>query len=227
MVFPFLYAVSPDSWAWQDGRYANYLPPLMAIMIVCGMHEGARRFGLSRTPLILMMSAITACAAVVSVVGMQSVINYEAASYTAHWDNPDAATLGAIQRLRASGVVTGYANYWVAYKLDFLSKGTLAIATAGYEVDRSPSIDADVTKSPHPAWLFVPKGEAFRDGIQFTAPPLIVGPDMLTEQQFIKELHQKGIRYRIIDTGLLRAVIPARTLTPYQVGLPGSTQSPP
>ena len=44
----------------------------------------------------------------------------------------------AILKLEARGVVTGYADCWVSYKLDFLSRGRLDIAAAGFDARRYP-----------------------------------------------------------------------------------------
>jgi len=55
---------------------------------------------------------------------------------------------------------TAYADYWVAYKLDFLGRGHLAVTTVGYDTNRSVAYDTAVHDSRQPAWLFVPMGEA-------------------------------------------------------------------
>ncbi len=48
LAFPFLYAWSPASWAWEDGRYATYLPSLLAVVLAVGATESVRRIGLPR-----------------------------------------------------------------------------------------------------------------------------------------------------------------------------------
>jgi hypothetical protein len=220
--FPVLYAIWPATWFWRDGRYANYLPPLMAIVLVCGVREASRRLDISRIWPILGATVISLLAVLVSVSDMRSAIATDAATFTSSWGNPDDPTSATVNELRTAGITTGYANYWVAYKLDFVSNGTLTITTAGRETDRSSAIDSVVTRSPHPAWLFVPKSEGFRDGTQFGKQPVIGGLDAVTEQQFLDTLHHLGVPYRVVDTGLLRAVIPARKLTPYEAELPGA-----
>lgn len=222
VAFPVLYAISPASWYWQDGRYANYLPPLMAIVLVCGVREAGRRSGISNTWPILATTVITVLVLLVSVSGMRDAVATDAAGFTSSWGDPDSPTSATVNELRAAGVTTGYANYWVAYKLDFLSKGALAITTAGHEVDRSPTIDAAVIHGPRPAWLFVPRSEALRDGTQFTNPSHVLGPDAVTERRFLATLRRLGVPFRIVDTGLLRAVIPATKVTPHEAGLRGS-----
>jgi hypothetical protein len=222
LVFPILYAVSPASWAWQDGRYAGYLVPLLALVVgtgICGMVRRARDpVGIAT----LVMTGVVVLSTILAAVGLHQVVELERSTYTSEWGNPDAPTLTAISKLEAGGVSTGYANYWVSYKLDFLSRGRLAITTAGYDDNRSPAINAKVTLSSSPAWLFVPAREATLDGTQFSAPSLVVGPDTVTEAQFLRTLRQLGVGYRVLNTAVVRAVIPDRTLTPYEAKMPGA-----
>ena len=220
IAFPVLYAISPATWYWQDGRYANDLPPLLAIVVVCGVREAGCRLGVSKIWPVMGTTAITVLILLVAVSGMRSAINTESASFTASWGNPDNPSLATVNELRDAGITTGYADYWVAYRLDFLSRDSLAITTAGHDTDRSSTTDRKVDRSPNPAWLFVPKAEVTRDGTQFTKPGLVAGPDGVTEHRFLATLHQLGIPSRIVDTGLLRAVIPARKLTPQEADLP-------
>ncbi len=222
LVFPILYAASPASWAWQDGRYAGYLVPLIALVLgtgICGMVRRARDpVGIAS----LVMTGVVVLSTILAVVGLHQVIQLERSTYTSEWGNPDAPTLTAISKLEAEGVSTGYADYWVSYKLDFLSRGRLAITTTGFDTHRSPAINADVTRSSHPAWLFVPPSEATLDGTQFSAPSLAVGPDTVTETQFLRTLRQLGVGYRVLNTAIVRVVIPDRTLTPYEAKMPGA-----
>src|ERR1700722_1317062 len=43
ILFPFMFVLSPASWYWQDGRYDCYLPPLLALVLAVGSHQGADR----------------------------------------------------------------------------------------------------------------------------------------------------------------------------------------
>lgn len=135
--------------------------------------------------------------------------------------NPDDPTEAAIAKLEAAGIRSGYADYWVAYKLDFLSRRQLQVGTTGYDDDRSASIQAAVRRSTRVSWFFVPPSEADIKGTQFTAPWLVVGPDTVSEPRFERTLRRLGVRFRVIDTGIVQAVIPNRSITPYQAGMPG------
>lgn len=221
LAFPILYAVSPASWAWQDGRYGGYIVPLLAIVVAVGCRESARWLGNRRGTTNLVMAGTVVIATVLAVAGLVGTVRQHESTYVKKWQNPDASTLSAIAKLRHAGVSAAYADYFVAYKLDFLSEGRLTVTTVGYDDDRSESINSAVHESAKQAWLFVPKNEASIDGTQFSAPTVIVGPDMVTQSEFIKKLDQLGDPYHVIDVGLLRAVIPQRSVTPYQARMPG------
>jgi hypothetical protein len=167
-----------------------------------------------------LMVALVVVASVFSVVSF----NQWAAGnggFFSNWGDPNAPTLQAIDRLEAGGVRTGYAEYWVAYDLDFLSKERLAITTVpGADANRFKSLDRIVEKSQQSAWLFVPS-DRFAQGFSlFGYTSAIQGPASMAESVFTTRLHALGIPYRIVDAGLIRAVIPARSVTPKQVGLP-------
>ena len=42
--------------------------------------------------------------------------------FFSNWTNPENPTLRTISDLEHAGVTVGYADYWVAYDLDFLSR---------------------------------------------------------------------------------------------------------
>ncbi len=222
VAYPFLYAISPFAWDWQDGRYGNYLIPLLAIVISIGVAQAGAYVRLPAGAPVLVLSGIVLLAGCLCVVGLRQWNELKHARLSSSWTDPDDATIGLVRQLERSDIRTGYADYWVAYKLDFYGRGSLAFTTAGYEIERSPTIASEVRRSAHPAWLFVPVNEARREGTQFTAPKLIVGPDTVTEAQFKRTLLRLRIPYREVSTNLLTALVPARALTPFQAGLPGA-----
>jgi hypothetical protein len=222
VAYPFLYAIPPSSWDWEDGRYGNYLIPLLAVVVTLGTVEAGRRLHLARATPLLVLSGVVVLAFGLCAYGLNQWAHREHEHLSSGWSDPDDATVGVVHQLERSSVRVGYADYWVAYKLDFYGRGSLAFTTAGYEVDRSATINSEVQRSLHPAWLFVPINEATRDNTQFSAPNLTVGPDTVTEAQFTRTLHRLGIPYREVNTSLLTAIIPARALTPFEAGLPGS-----
>ena len=45
VAFPFIYALSPFTWYWADGRYALYLAPMLALGVVSAAEVAARVVG--------------------------------------------------------------------------------------------------------------------------------------------------------------------------------------
>jgi len=223
VLFPFLVALSPATWFWQDGRYDNFFVPMAVIVVVVGCAEAARRLaGARRSDRRavslgrLLASGLFAFAIATSIANFANFVT-PLGNFFAGWTNPNGPTLHAITTLEANGVDDGYADYWVAYRLDLLSLGRLQLTTAGSDPDRWQSLDTQVNHSPKTSWLFVPVTTA---GVtQFAETTAIQGPGGLTQAQFLADLTRLGISYRVVDTGLIKAVIPDRAVTPSQIGL--------
>jgi hypothetical protein len=223
VIFPFLVALSPATWYWQDGRYDVFVVPLLAVVLAVGCTEGARRWtrargrarrsvGLGRT----LASCLFALILAMGIANFAVFVN-SLDTFFAGWTNPDGPTDQAIAVLEAHGVRDGYADYWVAYRLDLLSDERLQITTAGADPDRWEGLDAAVNRSPKTAWLFVPVTTA---GVtQFAETTAIRGPADITEAQFVGELRHIGVPFHVIDTGLIEAVVPDRAVTPKEIGL--------
>ena len=150
LAFPFLYAWSPASWAWGDGRYAVYLPTLLAVVLGVGATEAVRRVGLPRAAGSWLMAGTLRGHRRGVPRRRAAVVSIAPVNYTATWGDPDAATAALVDRMEAAGVRSAYANYWVAYKLDFVGRGGLAVTTAGFEFDRFPSIADRVAVAADP-----------------------------------------------------------------------------
>ena len=223
VAFPFVYALSPAAWAWTDGRYSYFLPPLLADVLAVGATEAVQRVGLGRAAASWLMAVALVVSAVLAVVDTRAVVSAQRTGFVATWGDPDAATLRVVPELEAAGIRTAYADYWVAYKLDFLSGGGLTVTTAGWDTDRSAADDAVVDASRRPAWLFVPMREARVDGTQFTSPSTTVTVDKVDERQFEGRLRRLGVPYRVLDFGILQAVVPARTVDQFAAGVPGAS----
>ncbi|GAC1529183.1 MAG: hypothetical protein NVS2B16_36630 [Chloroflexota bacterium] len=70
--------------------------------------------------------------------------------------------------LESHGIAAVYASYWVAYDLDFFSKGRIIATPAAASVTRDPRYRDLVARSPHPAWIFIRsslKERFFLDGL--------------------------------------------------------------
>ena len=227
LAFPLLLALSPATWYWGDGRYADFIGPLLAMTLAIGCSEAGRRLAgrradesgnsgraaaVGRVALAVVVTGIVA----VGIVDFSRTVT-PVSSYAANWRDPNGPAMHAVDVLEANGVRYGYADYWVAYPLTLLSDGRLRITTAGNDPDRWSALDAQVQASSSPAWLFVTPDAAAIN--QFGSTFAIQGPNGEPQAQFVAELHHLGIPYRVVDAGLVTAVIPDRPVPPSTVGL--------
>jgi hypothetical protein len=221
VLYPFLIALQPGTWYWEDGRYAVYLGPLLALAVAAACAELAARLrGRTRTSShrltrprgtgLTLMSVVVAVLLVMTAINFHQSLAVTPRALVSHWGNPDAATTATATALEADGIRTGYADYWVAYKLDFVSRGNLSVTVAGTDPDRWQALSQQVRMSKSPAWLFVPPGQVPVGLAQFAQTDEIQGPSGLTEANFLAALTRLGIPYKTVNAGPIQAVIPAR-----------------
>jgi hypothetical protein len=137
--------------------------------------------------------------------------------FLADWGNPDGPTVRILPQLEADGVRNGYADYWTAYRLDYLSAGKLRLTVAGTDPDRWATLNHEVTGAPSAAWIFLVPTPTAQSQFSGTAE---LGPGGLSESAFLGDLRRRGIGYRIISSGFIRAVVPDHAVSPAQLGLP-------
>jgi len=224
LAFPLLVAYSPASWFWQDGRYVGYVVPLFVLVLVFGCADLARRLRPGRPErdagtrtLARLLAGGLAIALVALTVANFAVFGNPHQSFFANWGDPNRPTQDSVAKLESAGVRDGYADYWVAYRLDFLSGGKLQLTVVGTDPDRWAALNQKVAAGGPPAWIFVqPNATALG---QFTGTPQIVGPASISEAQFIADLHRLGIGYRTVNAGLVHAVVPDRAVPLRSVGV--------
>jgi hypothetical protein len=225
LAFPLLVAYSPASWFWQDGRYVGYVVPLFVLVLVFGCADLARRLRPGRPErdagtrtVGRLLAAGLATALVVLTVANFAVFGIPHQSFFANWGDPNRPTQDSVAKLESAGVRDGYADYWVAYRLDFLTGGKLQLTVVGTDPDRWAALNQKVVSGGPPAWIFVPITPT--SFAQFDGSPQMVGPAGISEAQFIADLHRLGIGYRTINAGMVRAVVPDRAVSPGSIGVP-------
>jgi hypothetical protein len=228
LAFPFLMAASPATWYWQDGRYASYASPLIALVAGAGgeeawsrltrakgprrRHRPPRGGAASARPLFCLIAAGLGCTS--------AVVFFRDRGFRAlaTWSIPDRASEQQVRTLEEGGVRYGFADYWVAYRLDYLSNEKLHLTVMRDNALRSESLDRAVRQSPDPAWIFVQPDT--QELIQYELSYAIRGPDGMAESRFLADLAARGIQYRIVRGGALQAVVPDAVVLPESVGLP-------
>jgi Flp pilus assembly pilin Flp len=217
LLFPLLYSENPGTWYWTDGRYAVYLGPLFAMTVAVGIDEIAFWLrGMSWSRVLhggeVVMSLVVVVALSLSVYAFHNYTGVTPSTFGRGWVSPDGKSLAAIKDLEAAGIKYGYADYWVAYKIDYLSDGKLVIDTSGIgdDLDRWPSIDATVIAAQKPAWIFVNPTVLTPD----SPFPVVGGPNGETEPVFLAGLKQAHIKYQIVNAGVLQAVVARQKVPP-------------
>jgi hypothetical protein len=221
VAFPFLFAAQPGTWFWLDGRYIVFLGPLLALSVVSGIEEGvvllAKRRSWSPSSSVslatLVVSTLLAAGIVLSVFALAGDNQTSVSSLTSGWNNPNAPVSSAVATLHSAGVRDGFADYWLAYKLDFLSGQDMTFSTARGDVDRQKAFDRAVDAAPAQAWVFVPASEAQIGYRQFSPTAMIAGPDGMSETGFLAALRALKVPFRVVNAGIVTAVIPERRVT--------------
>jgi hypothetical protein len=229
VAFPFLYPAFPTSWFWQDGRYGVFLTPVLALVLMGavssieltrpGAAAGRVRVALARSLTYVLLALAVASTWVAVVTTFQlSVPGHHTAPWTTDL-SPSVIALGA--HLERDGVHDAYADYWVAYDLQFLSGG--GVTTFPIAQDKNPIVGRQVTRAARAAWIFVLPTAAS----QATADTQLgaggdLEPPGVTQAPLVAYLVAHHDPYRIVVVGPFSAVIPARNVTPVEFNAPGT-----
>jgi hypothetical protein len=215
IVFPVLLALSPATWYWQTGRYIGYVVPLYVIVLAVGAAETGKWWSARRAPRHGRRAGSPRAARVILGAVVAVFLATTAASFVkdptpgirlaSTWSDPNGPTRGTIQRLERAGIQQGYADYWVAYRLDFLSRDRLKFTVGRGEFVRWAGLDRQVRLNPRAAWIFVKPGKT--SGLQFG---VFGGPGGLTQTALQDDLRMNNIGFRVVDAGLVNAVVPSQ-----------------
>ncbi len=153
LVAPLIYVASDFTFYTGTPRYLFTLYPAFAVLLAAAALSGSPRW---RLPVAV---ASLAAVAVLSLWNAHDSTKVEAGAFTIVGggrvfadDVPKAA-----DALRAKGIDSAYADYWLAYPLGFAGEGHLAVSP--FTNSRFPDLDADVARDPAPAYV-APTGPA-------------------------------------------------------------------
>jgi hypothetical protein len=223
VAFPFLFAAQPGTWFWLDGRYIVFLGPLLALTVVPGVEDLSARWAGSRhrargaNLATLIMGVVLVVSMVLASFALAGDNQTSVSALGSGWGNPNSPVDRAIATLQTAGIRDGFADYWVAYKVDLLSNQTLLLTPAKGDVDRQKDFDHLVATAPRQAWIFVPLSQTEAGFAQFSTTSTIEGPDGIPEKSFVDALAALKVPYRVVPAGILTAVVPARKVTVAQV----------
>jgi hypothetical protein len=229
LAYPFVAAAAPVSFDWQSARYTNFFVPLVALLAAVSLGDAlkVRRVGAPggrrahrRASAVLILAGLVMVAVIgTSVVAFDDLRAINVLRGSRLGASPDEPASRLASELEGAGVKGGYADYWVAYKLDFLTSGRLQITDTPPSPDRLASVRAAARALParEQAWLFmVPTPTALTE---YTDTAVIRGPSDLPLPTFLSDLKRLGVRYRLLHIAGAEAVVCARRVTPAEVGL--------
>lgn len=213
LLFPFLYAAFPATSFWQDGHYGVFCVPL--VLLVVAASKPARLPWPPALPAVGVIAAVSALVLTLSAFDGQFLAQRGLAGLFHPSPNPNQASLTATRGLEANGIRYAYADYWVAYNLDFLSHERLHITDPS--ADRWAALYREVRASNNPAWIFYNPRQISAAVAEFRT--VNQGPFAYSEAKFIARLAPLHIEYRVIHLGALDAVITSSTVRQEQVGM--------
>lgn len=182
--YPFLVSLPSASFFMIVPRYLLYLWPVLALLV-------ARAIRSSGAP--TQAAAVLAIVAL-SVIGTASLMNWSRSPPGA----PDLAPgdlRPLVRLLRDEKVDTAFADYWVAYRINFETEESVTAASLGQV--RHPPYQERVRSSHRPAYVL------FRG----SRPDSRLGP----------ALDQLGVRHRRFEAGRYAVYVPEATVLPESV----------
>ncbi len=223
LLFPFLYAYSPFSFDWQDGRYGLFLAPIMSLLVVSGVHAVFQRLGRPRLaiPLTIVAALALTLIAATQLYPFTPVSSNASRTGWSSWSaDPNPGPLRLVRSLEAAHLDHVWAGYYVALLLEWESRGQITASNVRYGF--SPYYSA-VATARAPAWLFAVPGSAQSAGHALdvyseTLNPVCLIPssgmceDPIDPGTFEAFLAQHGIAYRVVPIGPMIAVQPARPI---------------
>jgi hypothetical protein len=211
VLFPFIFAAFPATNYWLDGHYAVFCIPLVILVAL-----GCLPTGLRRSSLEFSAAGVTIAVVVLTIAAYNTqFLHGHLTAVLRGGSDPNGAARSAITDLKANGIRSSYADYWVAYDLDFLSHEQLDVTDPS--ADRWVALYRRVRTSPDPAWIFYAPARVGPAIAQFQSPRQ--GPFGYTESRFLAGLTKLGVGYRIVHAGVLDAVVTDRPVLQEQVGM--------
>ena len=150
LVLPFLWIMSEFAWYGGEPRYVMPLAPLLSIGLA-GLAGAASRYAIlcGLALLLLVGGATTIALDHVRDSGGGGIVTADGRIYTECMND-------VVETLKAEQVRSVYADYWVAYTLQFFAGDDLAVAPT--YVSRFDDLTATVERDPSPAYVVAQGG---------------------------------------------------------------------
>ena len=232
VAFPFLYAAQPFSWYWQDGRYAIFLAPAVALVLAslaCQVGSWAiqsPRFAPAIMAVLVLAggTALTlrAAKATLPYVREPSLPAVERTTWYSWHANPNNLPTALAASLVRWHVRYAFTGYWLAYDVAFLAQGKVTVSPAGPVFIRYPPYYAAVAASPAPAWIFVSAAGEQAAGAEAGTIALDPGCNSPSQRclevpEIVRWCVMHHIGYQIRDSGPYIVVLPSKRVLPSQI----------
>ena len=214
VLFPFVYTYAPFSGFWNDGRYAVYLAPVLALLVasaLCELGRGSSRLARA-APVAGLIAALALTAGAAARLAPYAPFAGSTGSrsgWTSWTADPNEWIRPLVTALERSHVGGAYAGYWVAYALTFEAHGHVTAADPG--VNRYPPSLAAVAQSPRQAWVFPRQSALGALNAAVGAHPWLPGRDWALAD-FESYLRRHNVAYRSENSGYFTIVYPARAV---------------
>ena len=182
--YPFLVSVPSASFFMIVPRYLLYLWPVLALLVARATRSAGAR----------VQAATVVGIVTLSVIGTSSLMTWSRRPPGAH-DLAAGELRPLVRLLRNEKVETAFAEYWVAYRINFETKEQVTAASLGQV--RHPPYQERVRSSDRPAYVL------FRG----SGPDSRLGP----------ALDQLAVRHRRMEAGRYAVYLPEATVLPESV----------
>ena len=224
LVAPLIYAASPASWFWIDGRYAVYLTPLIWLTLAIGLERLVGWWQLALQP-----QGAAIATRVVTVVVLLGAMSWTTWQF-GWWSRVLASSHGPLlsgysasdgnfkplaDALANAGVRTGWADYWVSYRMDFLSGGVLHLSPTPNDSLRNESYASEARSSNHSIWLVVGNPNAAGTGPLLSDP----APGLQTWGSLRKLFIEHHISWTVKEIQGLWVITPTTAVDPSAISL--------
>jgi len=225
---PLFLAYSPYTWFWQDGRYAMFVGPMLALLIASITElPKLSAWGRARLPVVsVALGVLITITGAVQVAPIDPVVvpGSASATWTSWHTDPDVYLASLARVLKSHHVHYAYSGYWVSYALmlDMASSVQVSDLIYYHNVD----LLLNVEHSANPAWIFVTNPVNMTQLGEITGDPpafepgcalLLGGGPCLEIGNLESFLHAAHIGYSVTRAGYFSVVFPDHPVEPTAV----------
>ncbi|MDA8197319.1 MAG: hypothetical protein M0019_08985 [Actinomycetota bacterium] len=221
-IYPFVYSIFPNSSFYEDGRYALYLPALILVSSVAAISRGDRREKVSNgskdpmSKLSIVISPLLFLTAIISTALLWRGSEYLLVPVKGA-PLPLTQEESLVRGLENAGIKDIYANYWVAYVVDYLANGAITASQLGGSA-RWPAYDIAVQRASHASYVTLTNDQPLAI-LSTTYQNATLDPLPITYEAAVKYFNSKKIFFTDAKIAGFSVLTPSGNVTPgYIIG---------